>query len=39
MLNEGEVGKISYFRPLSRRVSESAQGRTKVAVVAYLGFG
>jgi len=31
-LNEGGVGKIGDFRPLSRRISETVQNRTKVAI-------
>jgi len=31
-LNEGGVGKIGDFRPLSRHISEKVQDRTKVAI-------
>jgi len=31
-LNEGGVGKIDDFRPLSRHISETVQDRTKVAI-------
>jgi len=32
VLNEGGVGKIGYFRTLSRHISETVQDRTKVAI-------
>ena len=31
-LNEGGVGKIGDFRPLSRHISETVQDRTKIAI-------
>jgi len=31
-LNEGGVGKIGDFQPLSRHISETVQDRTKVAI-------
>jgi len=31
-LNEGGVGKIGNFRPLSRKISETVQDRTKVVI-------
>jgi len=31
-LNEGGVGKIGDFRPLSRHISETVQDSTKVAI-------
>jgi len=31
-LNEGGVGKIGDFRPLSRHISETVQDRTKVTI-------
>jgi len=31
-LNEGGVGKIGDFRPLSRHISETVQDRTNVAI-------
>jgi len=34
-LNEGGVGKIADFRPLSQHISETVQDRTKVAIDHY----
>ena len=31
-LNESGVGKIPNFQPISRRISETMQGRTKVTI-------
>jgi len=31
-LNEGGVGKVGDFRPLSSHISETVQDRTKVAI-------
>jgi len=31
-LNQGGVGKIGDFRPLSRHISETVQDRTKVVI-------
>jgi len=31
-LNDGEIGKIGNFRPLSRHISETVQAMTKVVI-------